>query len=402
MPHSAVSHGSAPALRVSVASFTGTHPLDLARELHKAGVLDSYHCALPRFRVPGLPRDRVRTCPLVLAPHAALQWAGLGHLGRHLNRMTIGAYDRWLCRVLTPCDVFHVPSSYGLSAIRRAKSEYGALTVCDRGSSHIRVQAQILREERDRSGIRTPMVPRWTIEKEETEYAEADTIFVPSSFAYRTFVEAGVPPGKVVVIPYGVRLEEYFPTQKRDETFRMLCVAALSVRKGIQYLLEATSGLSLPNSEVVLRGAWETESRAVLAPFAGRYRLHPPVARAQLADLYSQASVLVLPSVEDGFGLVITQAMACGVPVIATTHSGGPDVITDGRDGFIVPPRSAAAIAERLQFLYNHPEQRAAMGRAALDKVRGLGGWAQYAAQVVRTYRSRLPVGAATRAVSGD
>jgi glycosyltransferase involved in cell wall biosynthesis len=283
-----------------------------------------------------------------------------------------------------------VLSSYGLRAIRRAKSEYGALTVCDRGSSHIRIQARILAEEAERCRVRTPAVAPWVIEKEETEYAEADLIFVPSTFAHRSFVEAGTRPDKVVITPYGVRLEEYTPVPKRDETFRILCVAMLTVRKGIRYLLEATAGLALPASDVVLRGTWEAESRALLAPYAGEYRLHPPVPRAQLRDLYSQASVLVLPSVEDGFGLVIAQAMACGVPVIATTHTGGPDLITDGRDGFIVPPRNAAAIADRLHFLYNHPHERAAMGQAALEKVRSLGGWADYAERVVRTYRSRL------------
>jgi glycosyltransferase involved in cell wall biosynthesis len=377
-------------LRVSVASLTGTHSLDLARELDALGLLETYYCGLPRCRVPGLPQQQIRTCPLVLAPHAALRWTGFGRLERHLTRTTTAAYDRWLGRELGPCDVFQVLSSYGLRAIRRAKSEYGALTVCDRGSSHIRIQARILAEEAERCGVRIPAVAPWVIEKEETEYAEADLIFVPSTFACRSFMEAGIRPDKVVITPYGVRLEEYAPVPKRDQTFRVLCVAMLTVRKGIGYLLEAMSGLGLPNSEVVLRGTWQAESRALLAPFDGRYRLHPPVPRAHLADLYSQASVLVLPSVEDGFGLVIAQAMACGVPVIATTHTGGPDLITDGKDGFIVPPRSAPAIAERLQLLYNHPDKRAAMGRAALEKVRSLGGWADYARRVVCTYQSRL------------
>jgi glycosyltransferase involved in cell wall biosynthesis len=109
-----------------------------------------------------------------------------------------------------------------------------------------------------------------------------------------------------------------------------------------------------------------------------------------MRDLYSQASVLVLPSVEDGFGLVIGQAMACGVPVIATTNTGGPDLITDGVDGFIVPVRDAGAIRERLEHLYRNPDIRVAMGRAALDKVRSLNGWAEYARQVRELYQSRL------------
>jgi len=78
--------------------------------------------------------------------------------------------------------------------------------------------------------------------------------------------------------------------------------------------------------------------------------------------------------------------MACGVPVIATTNTGGPDVITDGKDGFIVPIRDAGAIAERLEYLYRNPDARAEMGQAALETVRAWNGWGRYTNQVLRTY----------------
>jgi glycosyltransferase involved in cell wall biosynthesis len=161
----------------------------------------------------------------------------------------------------------------------------------------------------------------------------------------------------------------------------------VSLRKGIGYLLEAMSRLSLPDSELVLRGTLLPESKDILAPCDGRFRLQPPLPRAGMRDLYSQASVLVLPSIEDGFGQVIVQAMACGLPVIATTNTGGPDVITDGKDGFIVPIRDARAIADRLDYLYRNPDARAAMGRAALETVRAWNGWERYTNQVLDTYR---------------
>jgi glycosyltransferase involved in cell wall biosynthesis len=77
--------------------------------------------------------------------------------------------------------------------------------------------------------------------------------------------------------------------------------------------------------------------------------------------------------------------------VIATTNTGGPDVITDGKDGFIVPIRDARAIAERLEYLYRNPDARAAMGRAALETVRTWNGWERYTKQVLDTYRERMP-----------
>ena len=294
--------------------------------------------------------------------------------------------------------MLQVASTFGLRAIRRAKARYGALTVCDHGSSHIRIQDELLREECVRCGVADSRVDPRYIAKQEAEYDEADVVLVPSTYSRQSFVQAGVDPDKVVTVPYGVRLENFFPAQKRDDVFRVLCVATLSVRKGIRYLLEATSRLALPNSEVVLRGATLPVSRQLLARYEGQFRLHPPASRHthELRDLYSQASVLVLPSIEDGFGLVMSEAMACGVPVIATTNTGAPDLITDGTDGFVVPIRSATAIGERIEYLYSHPEERAAMGRAALEKVRSLKGWQHYADQVLDTYRERLHQARAT------
>ena len=289
-----------------------------------------------------------------------------------------------------PGDVFHVASSYGLRAMRSAK-RHGSWTVCDRGSSHIRVQDELLRDESARTGVFAPPTDRRFIAKEEAEYDEADAIFVPSTFARQSYVQAGIRPEKVVAIPIGIRLEEFFPVPRRDDTFLVLCVAMLSVRKGIGYLLEAMSRLTLPESELVLRGTVLPESREILSPYEGQFRIQGALPRPQMRDLFSQASVFVLPSIEDGFGQVIVQAMACGVPVITTTNTGGPDVITDGKDGFIVPIRDARAIAERLEYLYRHPEERAAMGRAALETVRTWNGWERYTSQVLDTYRERLP-----------
>src|SRR5947207_1247325 len=111
-------------MRVHVASLTGTHPLDLARELHKVGALGMYYTGLPFSRVPGLPRTHVATHPVLLMPHFLLRRGGLGHLERHFDWRTTEAFDRWLDRALDDCDVLHVPSGRGLHAMRGAKKKY--------------------------------------------------------------------------------------------------------------------------------------------------------------------------------------------------------------------------------------------------------------------------------------
>jgi glycosyltransferase involved in cell wall biosynthesis len=87
---------------------------------------------------------------------------------------------------------------------------------------------------------------------------------------------------------------------------------------------------------------------------------------------------LVLPSVEEGLALVQGQAMACGCPVIATVATGAEDLFTDGVQGFIVPDRDVAALADRMQQLADDPALQRSMSAAALERVKRLGGWDHY------------------------
>jgi glycosyltransferase involved in cell wall biosynthesis len=92
----------------------------------------------------------------------------------------------------------------------------------------------------------------------------------------------------------------------------------------------------------------------------------------------SQAHVTILPSVEDGFGLVLAEAMACGSPVISTINTGGFDLYEDGKEGFIVPIRDPDAICLAMEKLAGDPALQQAMGAAALARMQHLGGWRQY------------------------
>ena len=114
------------------------------------------------------------------------------------------------------------------------------------------------------------------------------------------------------------------------------------------YLFEAMATLGRTDVELCVIGALEAEMRPMMAKYDGTFRYLGAVARGELHKHYSQASVLVLPSIQDGFGMVQAQAMACGVPVIATENTGAADLFNDGVEGFIVPIRDAGAIREKI------------------------------------------------------
>ena len=99
--------------------------------------------------------------------------------------------------------------------------------------------------------------------------------------------------------------------------------------------------------------------------------------------------VLVFPSLFEGFGLVLTEAMSQGLPIISTTHTAAPDLIQDGKEGFIVPIRDSEAIAEKLLLLCENPEMLRSMEEAALETAR-VTTWEAYQRNMVEALRPRL------------
>jgi glycosyltransferase involved in cell wall biosynthesis len=377
-------------MRVAVASVSPFWAFDLARQMERRSWLELLYTTYPRRRAAGLPESKVKTFPWLMAPAVAARRAGLERLGARLNVATIESFDRWMAARLRPCDVFHCLSSFGTGSHLEARRRFGALTVCDRGSSHIAGQVEIMREEHARFGVPyRPPDPR-IIARELQEYAECDLVMVPSRFAWRSFADRGVAETKLRLSPYGVDLAMFRSGRRRDAVFRVLFVGAISLRKGVAYLLEAANSSGIPGLEVWLVGPIERAMRPILAKYEGIFRHFGPIPRARLADYYSQASVLVLPSVEEGLALVQAQAMACGVPVIATANTGAEDLFTDGVEGFIVPIRDAAAIRSRLLRLYENPDERDRMASAALARAKSLGGWDQYGDRMAQHYGTAL------------
>jgi alpha-maltose-1-phosphate synthase len=377
-------------LKICVGSAGPFHAFDLARQMERLGHLEHLYTAYPSWRVDGMPKEKVSTFPWLMALTMLASRFGFNRVRDGLNVPMIETFDRWMAERIAPCDVFHCLSSFGLQSHRAARSRHGALTVCDRGSTHIEHQNEILREEFARFGARFPGIDSRLVDRELEEYTDCDLIFVPSSFAMRTFVDKCLPCEKLRLNPYGVDLTMFHREPKGDRTFRVLFVGTIALRKGLPYLFEAMSGFEHPDLELCVIGTLEAEMRPIMAKYEGTFRYLGAVARGDLHKHYSQASVLVLPSIEEGLALVQAQAMACGVTVIATENTGAADLFTDGVEGFIVPIRDARAIREKILTLYENPAMREQMGDAALARVRMIGGWDDYGDRAAQYYREAL------------
>jgi starch synthase len=368
-------------MRVVLSTIGKFHTFDLARQIHERGALTAIFSGYPWFKLKrdGLPRQKVKTFPYLHAPYMrfAPRYTPARLLWEWQDRVW---FDRYVACRLPPCEVFCGLSGSALNTSRAAKSQ-GAKYVCDRGSSHIRFQDRILREEYDRQGIPFPGIDPRIIAREEAEYEAADAITVPSTFSLNTFIDAGVDRKKMKLAPYGVDLDTFYPCAKRiDDTFQILFVGNISVRKGVGYLLDAFQQLNCGRKRLVLVGSASADFENLIRQLRRDERIsvmgHVP--QQQLKEIMSSSHAMVLPSVEDGFGLVLGQAMACGCPVIASENTGARDLFTDGKEGFIVPICDSAAIASRLQMLADDRYLRSRMSSAALERVKSIGGWEGY------------------------
>lgn len=384
-------------MKVVISATSKFHAFDLARELYSRNALAAIFSGYPRFKLreERLPRERVHTFPYIhasymaltrfdwLSPSAAMWW-------EYLDFTT---FDSHVASRLPDCDVFVGQSGSALLTGREAHRR-GIRYVCDRGPAHIRTQNYLLREEYDRWGIPFKGIDPRIIEREEAEYAEADRITVASTFAMRSFLEQGVPAEKLRKVPYGVDLSLFQPAgQPSAGRFDVLFVGNLTLQKGIPYLVEAFRKIDHPRKSLTLVGSPDRrliEALSRAGAWIDEARVVGHVPKPELKRLISRSHVLVLPSVQDGFGLVLAEAMACGCVVIGTQNTGAPDLVTEGQDGFVVPTRDSDALAAKLQFLADRPDQCAAMGQIALRRVEREEGWRIYGDRTASVYQEIL------------
>lgn len=365
------------------------HAFYLAGQLLKRGYLNKLITSYPKFEVAryGIPKSKVNS--VIIKELIGRAWDKAPAFIKSLYNpqyFITELYDRRASEFYAKSDICVAFSSFGLHTIRKAK-DVGALTILERGSAHMLCQMSFLEEEYGRAGIKPMLAHPKIIEKELKEYEEADYISIPSKFVKRTFLEKGIPEEKLIHIPYGVDLREFRQIPKRDGTFRVIYAGAMTLQKGVHYLLQAFSELRLPQSELLLVGGFSDEIASFFKKYEGSYKWVGHVSQRELYKYYSEGSVFAFMSIQDGFGMVMAQAMACGLPVICTSNTGGEDIVREGADGFIIPIRDVKALKERLVYLYENPEICKVMGLSAKERVSKGFTWDDYGEKMVEAYK---------------
>lgn len=266
------------------------------------------------------------------------------------------------------------------------------IKILERGSSHIVFQNNILLEEYKILGIKKKPIDKRIIEKEIREYDLADYIFVPSKFSKKTFIENGVNESKILKVPYGTDLNEFNRTDNDPKDFTIISVGQISVRKGSIYLLKAFEDLNLDNSKLILVGNIENDLKDHLEPFLSNpniiFKSH--VKQTKLSDLYNNSHLFVTTSLEEGLAMVQPQAMACGLPIICTTNSGGAEIVDEGTNGFICPIRDVDYLKNKISFFYYNRDKLKNFSENSYKKAREYLSWDNYSQKVYEEYKKLI------------
>ncbi len=373
-------------------------------------LLDRSLDGIPRLR----DELRRRSFPEKLAPFLrTLSWREWGRqfasqLGwKSLTREELGffsvdaVYSSLDCRVarrLSQPSNFRAVYAYdagALATFREAKRR-GYKCIYEHPIIYWRKVRELQREEAE-------LHPEWAptlgaladsnekLARKDEEISLSDLVIVASSFSRESLSTAPTLHAPVRVIPYGTdSLAEKAPPNEYKTKLRVLFVGSLTQAKGLGYLLEAVARLK-GRIEFTLIGRRVSDSIPSPA-LLNTYRWIPSLPHGELLAEMSRHDVLVLPSLHEGFGLVMSEAMSQGLVVITTPHTAGPDLLTDGVDGYLVPIRSADAIEEKLSLLAGDRDRLIAMQQAAREKA-AASTWENYRQGIVRVAREVMEKG---------
>jgi glycosyltransferase involved in cell wall biosynthesis len=292
----------------------------------------------------------------------------------HYQHETDARVGKWLAarvsRVPVDCAYLFTQIARESLAVLR---ERRVPTILDNPNGHIAHYRAAVRRE----CARWVKWPYWghpsaaTVVRVESEYSLATVIRVASPWARQGLVAMGVPAEKVVVVPPVIDTDRFRPAsagRRPEGPLRLVFVGSVSLGKGFPYLLTAMHQIGASRVRLEVVGATgDPWSRRLFATLSRG--LQVDVAPGDPRAAYARAEALVLPTVHDGFGLVVGEAMACGLPVVTTDQCGAADWVEPGTSGAVLPAADQEALTETLAELLRRRRDLAEQGRAAREAV---------------------------------
>lgn len=304
-------------IKVNILSPGRFHVCDLARELDKNGFDVKFYSFVPAKRTLkfGLPRHCSASLFYLMIPFLALE-KKLFKKQRWGTVLRMKVQDSFTAIIMRKCDILIAMSGSFVYAVEKAKKQ-GSLIILERGSKHILEQKRILESIPSLKGKKP--VPDINVRRELKGYELADYIAVASQHVVDSFLAHNYPREKLFKNPYGVDLSMFSPQFSENKKYDFIMVGNWSYQKGCDLIIESIRKTRYTFLHVGRIADLDFPQEA-------RFTHVDAVDQSKLIEYYNQAKIFVLPSRQDGFGMVLSQALACNLPIIGSKDCGAPDL----------------------------------------------------------------------------
>lgn len=275
-------------------------------------------------------------------------------------------FDGIVSRIMRPADVIWGFNGDSLISGRRGLRRGGKYIV-DRACPHILEQENLLKHEAAATAYHFAPLPKGTKTRFVAEYDAADLIVVPSNYSARSFPKQGISANRVFRAPLDVNFravsQQIQPA--KDGAFRVGIVGGSFLRKGLIYLLRAIDQIGDPSIQLKIRAsAHNVLQHPEAFDICSRNNVTFIGYLDDISDFYQSIDCFVLSSVDEGFGMVVYEALMNGTPIIASDHVGATDDLTDGQTFLKVPVANSEAIATAILKMREDPRLRARIATA--------------------------------------
>lgn len=350
--------------------------------LYQEDFLDSFYCSYRIGADFGIPSNKNNNFFLKEYLYN-LHLRTLGERG--LNEMALIYHQLWqssVMRVFRPSDINHFMVHGNCTDLIALCKQENAITIGEAVNAHPVFQDRLLNDEAKARGMMyNANVP--IAKKMIAEFDAVDYLLVSSRFVKRTFVENGYDETKIITLPYGV---ERPPRATKDSfekhdvnrnKIKILCVGQITIRKGQYYLLEAINLLNKSSKgqlfDLTLVGSSEPIYMKLLNDLSVDFEHIRHVDNGSMTAFMAGFDIFVLPSLEDGFSVVVTEALSAGLPVVTTSNNGAADIIEDGYNGIVVAAGDAIVIKQAIERIVDEK---------ITGKQKNLLSWKDYATQL--------------------
>lgn len=303
------------------------------------------------------------------------EWAELG-------------FDKWVAKAIKHYrpDVVHTYEHAALVSLQQARS-LNIFSVYEQPSQHHSYFTAVVEKQFELyPALKTETTSLLINKKAERrnhrrdqELALASLIICNSTFTKKTLINGGVEEGKISIIPLGFPvIKEILRTYHKNKPVVFLYAGNQSIRKGSHLLYEAWRVCNFTPAEAKLMLVGKmTLPEEMRANLPGDVLIKENIPHHELTSLYGEADVFVLPTLADGFGMVVTESMASGLPVIATDACCGPDVIKNNENGWIIAAGDLQALINQMKYCVSHQQDLKSVGIKA-QQTAAKWQWADY------------------------